>query len=320
MKSDAVFIMQQAVTASVPLTLAGIGELVAERAGIINVGLEGLMLIGCIAAYAGAAFHGVGYHGILAAAAAGMILAALFAWVTIWARADQIVAGTAINLLAAGLSATAWAYLEPRIVDLPASAGFVRTPIPGLAQWPIIGPIFFDQYGLCYVLGTLLLAVWLLLARTRAGLILRSLGEAPDACDALGLPVRWWRTGAVLFSGLTAGVAGSYLAIMRNHQFTPDMTGGQGFLVLALVIFGRWSIPGLLLGCLFFGALESLQQFLQGSEPFRQFLLLHLGIERLPYQLFKMLPYVAALLALALFTRGQGGPAALGKPWPERVY
>jgi simple sugar transport system permease protein len=318
-RSDTVFILQQALTASVPLGTAGLGELVAERAGIINVGLEGLMLIGCIAAYVGAHAAGTaagGAAGIAAAALASMALAAVFAFMTVWWRTDQIVTGTAINLLAAGLSTTLWAYLEPRMAELPIGTGFERHPLGALANIPIVGPILFDQYALFYVLVVALLLVGLVLSRTRLGLILRALGEAPDACDAMGIDVRWWRTGAVVFTGLCAGVAGSYLSIMRDHQFAPNMTGGQGFLVLALVIFGRWRIGGLIAGCVFFGAVENLQQFLQSSESFRLFLQAHVGIERLPYQYFKMLPYLAALVALGAFARGRAGPACLGQPWP----
>jgi ABC-type uncharacterized transport system permease subunit len=310
-------IAAQAVTAAVPLLLAGLGELVAQRAGVLNVGIEGLMLTGCIGGYLGAVLSGSAFVGLLVAVLAGAVLALLFALVTVRLRCDQIVAGMAINLLAVGLSGTAWLVAQGHgYGDLPASAGFARSGLAlfgadaaaWLAGLPVLGPLLFAQYGLFHVTVLLALALWWLLRATRAGLILRALGEAPDACAAAGIDVLRWRLLAVVVAGACAGAAGAYLSIMRTHGFTPLMTGGAGFLVLALVIFGRWSVPGLLAGCLLFGALDSLQQHLQGS-----------GLnDVVPYQAFKALPYVVALLALAVLRKANAGPSALGQPWPGR--
>ena len=290
----------------------------AETAGVINIGIEGLMLVGCLAAYAGAGAGGSGWVGVAYAGAAGMALAALFAGVTVWLRADQIVSGTALNLLAIGLTTTAWAFLEQRMPELPHSAaGFSRAPLAGLSGLPVVGPIFFDQYALGYWLAGLTAALAVVLRRMRLGLILRARRRRRMRAMPWVFPCCWWRTGAVIFAGLCAGVAGAYLSIMRNHQFAPEMTGGQGFLVLALVIFGRWRVGGLIIGCLLFGAVDSLQQFLQASDNLRQFLAAHVGVDAIPYPYFKMLPYLAALAALALMSRGGRGPAFLGRPWPE---
>ena len=311
----AVAIAAQAVTAAVPLALAGLGELAAQRSGVLNVGIEGLMLAGCIAGYAGAVLSGHAAVGLISAVVAGATLAALFALVTVRLRADQIVAGMAINLLAVGLSGTAWLVLQNHgYGDLTAEAGFTRrgfmlfgSDVAGwLSALPVLGPVLFAHYGLCHVVIVLACALWWMLRATRAGLVLKALGESPDACAAAGIDVQRWRTLTVIAAGGCAGAAGAYLSIMRTHGFTPLMTGGAGFLVLALVIFGRWSVPGLIAGCLLFGALDSLQQHLQG-----------LGYnDVVPYQAFRAMPYVVALLALAVLRKANAGPAALGQPWP----
>ncbi len=291
-------IAHQAVIAAVPLVLAGVGELVAERAGVIDVGIEGLMLTGCITAYAVAAMTGSGVAGLAAAAGTSAALAGIFAVATIKARVDQIVAGMAINLIAFGASGTVWQVLQTRhdglYAQLPDSAGFQ--------------PLLFGQYGLAYATAALAALAWWMLRGTRAGLIVRALGDAPEACAASGIGVVQWRIACVIAAGACAGAAGAYLSIMRVHAFEPGMTGGSGFLVLALVIFGRWSVPGLIGGCLFFGMLVSVQQHLQSAGQNSRF----------PYQLFQALPYVTALLALALLSRSAPGPARLGEPWPQR--
>ena len=300
------FIAHQGISAATPLALAGAGELTAQRAGVINVGIEGLMLVGCLGGYIGAAYAG-GPAGIAAAALAGMSLAAIFSVATIWCRADQIVSGTALNFVAIGIAGTVWQILSQRLGTLPADAGFATVPLPGLSRIPFLGHIFFNQYSLTYCLGLVLILLWAVLRFTRGGLIIRALGEAPDACAAAGVRVRLWRTACVLFAGASAGIAGAYLSIMRTHTFTLGAVGGRGFLVLALVIFGRWNVWTTAAGCFLFGALDAFQEHLQaGTHP-----------DWIPAYAFPMLPYVATLLALALFSRHSKGPACLGKPWPE---
>lgn len=300
-------LLRQATLAATPLALAGVGELVAQRSGVINVGIEGLMLTGCIAGFAVGAATGDGWLALAAAIAAGAALAGVFAVATVVARADQIVCGMAVNLIAVGASGAAWAELQRRdLAELPAGAGFAPIRVPGLADLPLIGPAFFDQYGLLW--ATLALAALLAwgLRRTRAGLIVRALGDEPAACAAAGVRVRLWRAGCVAFGGACAGAAGAWLSTMRVHGFNPEMTGGAGFLVLALVIFGRWRFGGLLAGCLLFGLIEAAQQRLQGS-----------GWNALvPWQLLKAAPYLAALAALTVLARSAAGPARLAEPWP----
>ena len=310
-----VVLMAQAVTAAVPIMLAGIGELCAQRAGVLNVGIEGLMLTGCIGGFLGAALSGHAFIGLIVAISAAAVLAALFAWVTIVMRTDQMVAGMAINLLAVGVSGTAWLIAQNHgFAELPADAGFSRSAIPfidPLAQaWlrdlPLIGPLFFDQYVLVPLTLVAAVAAWWMLRSTRTGLIIHALGDAPDACAAAGIAVRRWRFAMVMIAGGMAGAAGAYLSIMRTHGFSPMMTGGNGFVVLALVIFGRWRVLGLAAACLGFGFIDALQSHLQSR-----------GLNQVvPYQLFQALPFIVALLALALMRRGTNGPRTLGQIWP----
>ena len=262
-----VVIAAQAVTAAVPLVLAGIGEMFAQRAGVLNVGIEGLMLTGCIAGFTGAALSGCAWSGLAAAIVAGALLAGLFAWATVVMRCDQIVAGMALNLLAVGGSGTVWLVAQSHgYAELPANAGFIRGIVPGISEsaqawWrdvPLLGPLVFDQYGLAAVTALIACAAWWLLTRTRVGLVIHALGDAPDACAANGIAVQRWRVGLVILAGALAGAAGAYLSIMRTHGFSPLMTGGMGFVVLALVIFGRWHVGGLIATCVGFGITHGL--------------------------------------------------------------
>jgi simple sugar transport system permease protein len=303
------FVLRQAILSATPLLLAGFGELVGERAGVINIGIEGLMLMGAIAGYAAAVVTGSAMAAIPAAILTGMLFVAVFAVITIWCRADQIVTGAAMNILAFGASTTAWRVLQG-YMETHSSASvalFEPIAIPGLARLPVIGEMLFDQYGLFYAVVILAGVLGFFLSRTRMGLIVRALGDAPAACDAAGIRVRWWRTAVVLFAGGCAGLAGAYLSTMRGHSFQVGMTGGQGFLVLALVIFGRWRLGGLVAGTVMFGAVDGFQSYLAAFPG---------ATKAVPHQLFDMLPYAATLIALALLSRGRSGPLTLSVPWP----
>jgi ABC-type uncharacterized transport system permease subunit len=302
----AVVIVGQAVLVATPLLLAGLGELYAERCGVLNLGIEGLMLTGCITAFAVTAATGSPWLGLLAAMLAAVLLGAAFAVLSITAKADQIVAGMAVNLIAFGASGTIWQVLQQRGLD-QLSVGFQRgwTDSSWLEQLPVMGPWLLNQYGMTPVVVILAVMLAWCLARTRLGLIVTALGEEPAAAAAAGIAVRRWRWSAVLVGAACAGAAGAFLSIMRTHAFVPHMTGGMGFVVLALVMFGRWRVGWLAGGCLLFGLAEAVQQQLQSLPAARA----------VPYQLFQMLPYVVALVALAVLSRSRPGPAALGRPW-----
>ncbi len=315
------FLSRQAVTAATPMILAGVGELVGELSGVINIGIEGTMLMGCIAAYAVTGVSGHGMAGLLVAMGTGMVMAGLFTIVTVWGRADQIVAGTAMDLLGVGLSGMVWMMYQNWRENLgfstalPHGSGFSRVALPGLHDIPYLGAVIFDQYVLFYVTICLCAVVWWVLNRTRMGLIIRALGDAPAACHAAGVRVRLARCLCLLFAGACSGTAGAYLSIMQTHAFAADMTGGVGFVVLALVIFGRWTLPGLVGGCLFFGLINSLQQTLQAVRYTSQNSVLQ-ALTHVPFQFFQMLPYVAAIAALAVMSRNAPGPRYINVPWP----
>ncbi len=316
------FLSRQALTAATPMILAGVGELVGELSGVINIGIEGTMLMGCIAAYTVTGVSNHGTVGLLAAIAAGMIMAMIFAAACVWGRADQIVAGTAMDLLGVGLSGMVWMMYQNWRENLgfstalPHGSGFSRVPIPLLHQIAFLGPVFFDQYALCYITLCLCVVVWWVLRHTRLGLIIGALGDAPEACHAAGVRVRMGRSLCLLFAGACSGAAGAYLSIMQTHAFATNMTGGQGFVVLALVIFGRWKLPGIIGGCLFFGLINSLQQTLQTARYTSQNTALH-ALTHVPFQFFQMLPYLAAIVALAIMSRKAPGPRYINVPWPE---
>jgi simple sugar transport system permease protein len=265
--------------------------------------------------FAGAALSGQAWIGVVAAMAASTFLAGLFAWTVVYLRTDQIVTGMAINMIAVGGSGTAWLMLQAHgYVDLPSSAGFTRGVVPWLTmdmqRWlgdlPLVGPIFFHQYGLAPIAALLAVSGWWVLGYTRVGVILTALGNNPDACAKMGIAVRRWRCVIILLAGCLAGLAGAYLSIMRVHGFTALMTGGMGFVILALVIFSRWRIAFLLVVCCCFGLVDALQSVLQGS-----------GMnDVVPYQVFQALPFLVALVAMCCLQRAARGPATLGQAWP----
>jgi simple sugar transport system permease protein len=289
------------VRVATPLMLAATGETVTERAGVINLGLEGLMLAGALAATLGATAAGP-WTGLAVAVLAGMVLAAVFAAVAIGARADQIIAGTAITLAAVGLTGTIYrqAYgtggAGLALPTLPAVA------IPGLARLPIVGPALFEQPVPTYFALLALPLVWWVLFRTRVGLMLRATGEGAAMARAVGVRTRLVRTVATIVGGGFAGLAGATLVLAQVGTFAERMTAGRGYVAIAIVVLGRWHPIGVAVASLLFGAATALQYVFQS-----------LGLS-VPYQLFLMLPYVLTLLALAGAVGWVRAPADLGKP------
>jgi len=294
-------LLEAAVRLAAPLLIAALGELVVERAGVVNIGIEGLMLVGAFAAFAGGVAFGSPLVGIAFGLAAATLGAALFAAFAVVRRADQIVVGTAVNLLALGATGLG---LRSLFADgVPSAPILGPLSIPGLASLPGIGPVFFEQTGFVYAGLLLAAAVWVFLGRTRPGLRLRAVGELARAADAEGVRVMAVRFGAVLFGGACAGLAGAVLTLAQSNTFTEGMTSGRGFIALAIVIFGRWSPMGVVLAALFFGAANALQFRLQAR-----------GVG-LPYPLFLMFPYVITLLVLAFSAGRARAPADLGRPY-----
>jgi simple sugar transport system permease protein len=294
-------LLEAAVRLAAPLLLAALGELVVERAGLVNVGIEGMMLAGAFAAFAAAAATGSPALGAAAALAAALALGALFAAFAVLLRADQIVVGTALNLLALGATGLGLRAAFPAgASDAP---GVAEAALPGLAGLPLLGPLLLRQSVYVWLGLALCAGVAAFLARTRAGLVLRAVGEAARAADAEGVPVQAVRCAAVLFGAAAAGLAGSILTLSQSHVFTEGMTAGRGFIALTIVIFGRWRPAGALGAALFFGLASALQFRLQARG---------LGI---PYPLFLMFPYAVTLAVLAFASGGARAPADLGRPY-----
>jgi simple sugar transport system permease protein len=289
-----------AVRISTPLLYAATGELLVERSGVINLSVEGAMLAGALAAALGAGLGGP-WIGVIAAVAAGVAVASVFAAAALGARADQIITGTAVTLGAIGLTGavyrSAYGAGGPGL-SIPT---FAALPIPGLASIPVAGPALFAQPVLTYLAWLLVPAAWWFLFRSWWGLALRATGESAEAAHASGVPVWRIRVTAALVAGGLAGLGGATLVLAQVGTFAEKMTAGRGFLAIAVVILGRWHPVGVLLASLLFGAATALQFAFQAMG---------LGV---PYQLFLMLPYVLALAALAVRIRGWRAPAGLGK-------
>jgi ABC-type uncharacterized transport system permease subunit len=292
--------LASAVRVATPLLLAALGEMVAERAGVINLGIEGAMLAGALGAAIGASAAGPA-AGLLAATVAGLLVALLFAAVAVGAKADQIISGTAVTLLMIGLTGAVYrSAFGPEGVGLSLPT-FPVVPIPGLSRLPVVGPALFQQTVLTYLGYLAVPALWWLLFRTHWGLGLRAAGESAEDARAAGIHVGRIRVAAVLVGGAFAGLAGASLVLAQVGTFAERMTAGRGFIAIAIVVLGSW-LPGRILGAaLFFGAAMALQ-FL-----FQSFLL------EVPYQLFLMLPYLLTLLVLAGAVGQARAPTGLGK-------
>jgi general nucleoside transport system permease protein len=294
-----------AVRTATPLALAALGECITERGGVINIGLEGAIICGALAATiaAGAVGGPLGVTaGFTAGALAGVVVTLLFALFTVYLRADQIITGTAITLLSLGFTglvyksvygATGVGLTIPTIGDVP---------IPGLSQLPVVGRVLFTQPVITYALYAIVpfLAWWFV--RTHAGLALRATGESPDAALAAGVAPRTVQALAVLAGGAFAGVAGATLVLAQSGTFVENMSAGKGFIAIAIVVLGRWTPLGVAGAALLFGGASALQYLFQS-----------LGWREVPYQLFLALPYVLTLLVLARASARSQAPAALAR-------
>ena len=285
------------------LALAALGLLINERAGIVNLGAEGMMLCAALAGFATVVGTGSQTLGLLAGMLAGLLLAALFGLLVIWLNTNQYATGLALSLFGAGFSAFAGTgYVQAK---LPEQGPFA---VPLLADLPWVGPALFRHHPLVYgAVALVLLLVWWLY-RTRSGLILRSVGASPASAHALGYPVRFIRLGAVLAGGALCGLAGAYVSTYYTPLWVEGMIAGKGWIALALTTFATWRPARILLGAYLFGAVTMVQFHLQGQ-----------GIN-LPSQFLTMLPYLATILVLVLISRNPqwiriNMPASLGKPF-----
>ena len=296
--TDTVFVLAaSALALGTPLLFAALGELVSERAGVLNIGVEGLMLTGAFAGFLGCWSTGSPLAGMAAAAAAAAVLGLVLALWIVGLDADQVVAGAALNILALGLTGVAYRAVFGVTGAALTVPTFQPLAIGGDAPW--LAPL--RQPLPVYVALALVPLVWVVLARTRLGLALRAVGEAPEAAASLGVPVAAMRVGAIVVAALLAGIGGGYLSLAYSNTFVEGMSAGRGFIALAIVVFGRWRPLGILAGALLFGAASAGQFHLQAA-----------GIA-VSYHLLLMLPYVLTLTVLAFTSGTASAPAALGR-------
>ena len=288
------------VRTATPLVLAALGELLVERAGLINIGLEGAILAGAFGSLVGATAGGV-MGGFAGAIVGGVLVAVLFALFVVWLRADQIITGTALTLLSVGATGTLYRALYGSSGAALATPTSVPVRIPILSQIPVFGPAFFDQPPITYVAYLLipLIAWWL--HGTHAGLALRAIGERPEAAEVAGVHVQRVRVLAVLAGGVLGGVAGGTLVLAQAGTFVEGMSAGRGFIAIAIVVLGRWKPLGVAVAAFVFGAASALQFAFQAMGW------------NAPYQLFLVVPYLLTLAGLAGAVGRARAPAALGK-------
>ena len=283
------------------LAFAALGLLINERAGIVNLGAEGVMLVAAVAGFATAVHTGSEWMAFGAGALAGGALAAAFGVLVIWLNTNQYATGLALSLFGGGFSAFAGIrYTQEKLGE---RASF---HIPGLADLPFVGPAFFRQHPMVYIAIALTIAIAWFLYRSRAGLVLRAVGESPESAHALGYPVRRIRLVAVIFGGALCGVAGAYISVVYTHLWVEGMIAGKGWIALALTTFATWRPARVLLGAYLFGGVTMLQFQLQGE-----------GVQ-ISSQFLTMLPYLATIVVLVLISRNAAFirvnmPASIGK-------
>ena len=291
------------IRTATPLLIAALGIVFSARAGIINVGTEGFMLVGSLMGVVGSRYSGSAFVGALVAMASTLVLAALFAYFTVNLQADQTVVGVAVNIFAMGFTITLnrivfGANTSPPIIDV-----FDAVPIPGLSRIPVLGPALFNQPLLCYLAFLAVPVAWYIMQKTHIGLKVRAVGENPKAADTVGINVWRVRWAAILVSGALAGLGGAFVSMGQLSFFTENMISGRGYMVLAAVVFGRYSPVGVLVATLVFGAGDALMYQIQAAN---------LGV---PYQISMMLPYFITLLAVCGLIRKSRSPAASGAPY-----
>ena len=292
------------IGAATPLLFAALGELVTEKSGVLNLGVEGMMIVGAVCAFAVAVATGSGALGVLAGALAGMAMAFLFGVLTLTLAANQVATGLALTIFGLGLSSLIGAGFIGIAVDpLP------KLALPGIGGLPAVGPLLFGHDALVYLSIAALAGVAWFLKKTRAGMILRAVGESDISAHSIGYNVIAVRYRAVLFGGAMAGLGGAFLSLSNTPLWTEGMTAGRGWIALALVVFASWRPWRLLAGAYLFGGVTILQLYTQGAGG--------LGI---PAQVMSMLPYLATIAVLTVIAAGPwkgrlDAPACLGTPF-----
>ena len=300
---DIVMLIASMMVAATPILLAATGEMVAEKSGVLNLGVEGMMIMGAIGGFAAAVATGSPVIGFLAAAVAGAVMALLFAFLTLRLLSNQVATGLALTLFGLGLSALLGQGMQG--IKPPAT---MKLPFGPLTDLPVLGPIVFGHDWVVYLSLALVMAVRWFLRHARGGLILRAVGENPEAAHALGYPVVRVRMMALAFGGALAGLGGAYLSLVRVPQWTEGMTAGAGWIALAIVVFASWKAERVLLGAYLFGGIPVLQLRLQAA-----------GVA-IPVQILSAAPYLITIFVLVVMSARGGraalaAPAALGRPF-----
>ena len=292
-----------------PLLIAALGLAISERAGMINIGAEGVMLMGAFSAYAAAKLIGSYWAGLGIAIIVSVLIIAIFAITTITFSAEQVVVGAGINILCAGLSSVIYRKIfyggfEGVASNTITVETFPVIAIPGLSEIPILGRMLFNHNIIVYFGLVMVALLWFIINKTSLGLKLIAVGEHPKAADSLGIKVIKLRYLATIFSGVMIGIAGAYLSIAQSNAFAENMTSGRGFIAMAVVILGKWNPIGILAGALVFGGANSLQMSIQ-----------NLGIT-IPRNLVLMIPYIVTVLAVIAVSKNKvGAPSAQGVPY-----
>jgi simple sugar transport system permease protein len=299
-------ILVAALKTGTPLLFVALGELICEKSGVLNLGQEGMMLMGAMAGFAGAYFSGSLALGLLFAILAGMLMSALFGFLALSLNANQVATGLALTIFGAGLSAFLGTSLIGSTVE-----GFAPIAIPYLSEIPLLGPLLFHQDLLVYLSFALAGLSWWLLTSTRVGLTLRAVGENPHAANALGIKVVRIRYGAVIVGGGMAGLAGAYMSLAYTPMWAENMTAGRGWIALALVVFASWRVGYLMIGAYLFGLTSILHLVMQG-----------LGVDISP-NLLAIMPYLATIVVMVLISSNPirqklAAPMSLAKPFDAR--
>ena len=293
------------IVAGTPLIIVALGQLIAERSGVLNLGAEGMMAMGAIAGFAVTFHTGNPWLGVLAGMVAGALMSLLFAIVVLTLMGNQVASGLALSIFGVGLSAFVGKPYESEILETVGTL-----PIPLLAELPIIGGPIFNQQPLVYLSWAILAGVAWFLYKSRPGLLLRAVGESPSSAHSIGYPVIRIRYMATLFGGAMAGIGGSFLSVFSTPLWVEGMVAGRGWIAIALVVFATWRPFRVMVGAYLFGGVMVAQLFVQGS-----------GMEiNIPSQFLSSLPYLATIIVLVIISRDQNtvrlnAPVSLGQPY-----
>jgi general nucleoside transport system permease protein len=293
------------IRVAVPILLPALGEIYAEKSGVLNIALEAQMLMGALAGFMGAYYTANDWIGLLVGVVGGVLISAIFALITVGLKGDQIVVGITLNILTIGLTTFIYramfgvSVIPPNIEPMP------ELNIPVLSALPFLGPILFQQKAVVYLAFLLVPVAYWVLFRSKVGLNIRAVGEHPLAAETMGIKVTRTRFLCVLLTGAMAGLGGAFLSVGQLSRFTDDMAAGRGFIALAIVIFGQWNPFRATVAALIFGAADALQLSLQA-----------IGFQ-IPSQFLLMLPYVVTVISMVVVARRAVSPAALAQPYAK---